>query len=446
MIYILFFQMFLEQGLMAALIQKRNIEFGHLNSVFWMNLILSISLVGISILLSRWWAKLYNITELPDIIAALSITMPIQSLAIVQTALLQREMDFKSLALRSYVGVVSGGTVGIVMALTGFGIWALVGQQVIRESTSLAALWKFSPWRPRFSFSWKHLRDLLGFSVSNFIGQLAVFANAQAGPILLGTLFGPVAVGLYGLAERFMNTVLSSVTGAIRSVSLPEFSRFQDKSEELRNSVISCIKLSSTITLPVLAGLAAVSAPLMAMLGPKWIPASNVLKILCLLGMTQIFIFFTGPLLQALSMTRLLAALEWGRTILTIGILVLATSFVRDSTVSRQVMSIAIANTLTGAFIITPVFLYILIRLCKISFLKLVTTLIPSIMAAVSVICAVILLDASQWFATSRFINVLIAEVFVGGFAGIVVLLTLDLQLRSSIAGMFQKYFGKMEC
>ena len=95
-------------------------------------------------------------------------------------------------------------------------------------------------------------------------------------------------VGLYRLADRIMNSVVAACTSSIQAVSLPEFSRLQDKPTELRRSALTCIRLSSTVTLPALAGVAAASDTLMATLGPKWIPAADVLNVLCVLGMVII--------------------------------------------------------------------------------------------------------------------------------------------------------------
>jgi O-antigen/teichoic acid export membrane protein len=298
-VYVLFLQMLLDQGLATALIQKKNLEPEHLDAVFWTDLILSLVFVLSSIFLSRWWAAVNHAPQAAALISVLSLCIPIEGLAIVQKSLLARDMDFKSLSIRSNVSVLMGGAVGVGMAYAGCGVWSLVGQQITRDFTALILLWRLSQWRPQLEFSWRHLKDLMSFSVSNFIAQLGVFADTYASAIVLGLFFGPVAVGLYRLADRVMSTVLSAATSSIQAVSLPEFSRFQDQPVELRKSVLTCIRLSSTVTLPALAGMAAVSAPLMATVGPQWIPAARVLQVLCVLGMFFVFAFFTGPLLQA---------------------------------------------------------------------------------------------------------------------------------------------------
>lgn len=439
LIYILFLQMFLDQGLATALIQRKDLEQEHLDAVFWMDLGLSLVLVLVSVAFGRWWAKLNHAPEAGLIISVISVSIVFEALSVVQTALLRRQMDFKSLSIRTNASVLLSGAVGIGMALAGFRVWSLVGQQIVRDLTALILLWKLSPWRPRFEFSWKHLKELLGFSIPNFIAQLANFTDVQGSSILLGLLFGPIALGLYRLADRFANCVVVMATSSIQAVSLPEFSRLQDNVAALRNSALSCIRLSSAITLPALAGLAAVSGPLMAAVGPQWAPSSNVLKILCLMSMSIIFAFFTGPLMQALAKTREVAILEWGRTAIGVILLVVAGFVVRGHSVNWQIMAIALARFANGVFIVTPVFVYILMRLCGISFRDLMASVVPSLVSSASVVGAVTLVNHFRSPAIDRPMISLVLEVGVGAVVGLAVLLQLDVQLRRSLAAMLYR-------
>jgi teichuronic acid exporter len=433
MIYILFLQMFLDQGFMSALIQKKNLEPEHLDAVFWMDIALSLLLVSISVLLSGWWAAKNHAPELRKIIPALSLCIPIEAMSAVQSAILRRDMDFKGLSIRSNFAVLLSGIIGMGMALAGFGIWALVGQQVARDSIGLAAIWRLSHWRPRFEFSWRHLGDLSGFSVWIFVAQLANFADMQSASALLGLLFGPVAVGLYRLADRLAASVVSMATSSIQAVSLPEFSRYQDNSQQLRKSALACIRLSSTVTLPALAGLAAVSRTLMTALGPKWSPASRVLEVLSVMGTGAVFAYFTGPMMQALSKTRRIAALEWCRTIAGIAILVTVGLAVRHSPLAGQLTWIALARAGTLGLLVAPVFLYVLMRLCEISLTDLLRTVAPSAIASAGVVAIVLLIRASGLLVTAKPLVSLLVEVVSGGVVGLFAVLLLDGALRQSV-------------
>jgi polysaccharide transporter, PST family len=442
LIYVAFLQMFLDQGLVAALIQKKDLDAEHCDAVFWMDMALSAVLVGVSMVLSHWWGRVNHDPDLAPIISVLSLCIPIEAFSVVQKALLSRDMDFRAMSIRSNVSVVASGVVGIILAFAGFGVWSLVVQQILRDFTAVILLWRLSPWRPRLEFSWRHLRDLMHFSVSNFIGQFAIFADQQAGSVLLGIFFGPVAVGLYRIAERLVNSVVAMATSSIQAVSLPEFSRHQDNPAELRKSAISCVRLSSAMTIPALAGLAAVSGPIMATLGAKWLPASPVLKILAVLGMSAVFAYFTGPLLQALSRPHHLAVLEWARSGIGVLFLVVAGYFVRGGTLTQQIIGLSLARFVPGVFIVMPVFLYLLMHLCKISFRDLGAAVAPAAIASAGLVGAILLLNLSGLAEYGKPIIVLGAEVAIGGIIGLALLISLDKQLRSVALKLQQRVFG----
>jgi PST family polysaccharide transporter len=441
-VYVLFLQMLLDQGLATALIQKKDLEPDHVNAVFWADMTLSLVFVGASFLLSRWWASVNHAPQAAAIISVLSLCIPIEGMAIVQKSLLSREMDFKSLSIRSNVSVLIGGVVGVGMAFARCGVWALVGQQLTRDLTALVLLWRLSHWRPKLAFSWKHLKDLMGFSISNFIAQLGVFADTYASSIVLGLFFGPVAVGLYRLADRVMSTVLSAATTSIQTVSLPEFSRFQDQPIELRKSVLTCIRLSSTITLPALAGVAAVSTSLMATVGAQWIPAAGVLQVLCVSGMFCVFAYFTGPLLLALAKVKLVALLVWSSTVAGVALLLVAGVLTRGHPIGTEIMGIALARFLIGAILVTPVFLSLLMRLAGIALRDLWSAIAPSMLAAVGVVLSVLVFRSLGRLSTAKPAILLAAEVFVGGMTGLAILLFFDIQLRGAIARLIKRRTG----
>lgn len=434
---ILFLQMFLDQGLAAALIQRRDLKQEHLDAVFWMDLALSLVLVSLSVVFCGWWARLNHAPEAAPVIAAISVSIVIEALAVVQTSLLRRTMDFKALSIRTNIAVVLSGMVGIGMALAGFRVWALVGQQIVRDLTALILLWRLSSWRPRFEFSWKHLRELMGFSIPNFSAQLANFADSQGSSVVLGLLFGPIALGLYRLADRFVNSVVVMATSSIQAVSLPEFSRLQGSPGELRKSVLSCIRLSASLTLPALAGLAAVSQSLMANVGAQWEPATSVLQILCIAGMCIIFAYFTGPFMQSLARTSALAVLEWARTVAGVLLIVAVGLAVRNGPLNSQIVGIGLARLAISGLIVAPVFLYILMHLAGISLFEMVASVFPAIASAVSVAAAVTLY---RWFGVlmpTKPIFQLVSEIALGGTIGVAALLALDAQLRLAVARPF---------
>jgi O-antigen/teichoic acid export membrane protein len=439
MIYIAFISVFLDQGLLTALVQRKDLQPEHLDAVFWMDMVVSFFLIAITVSLSGWWAAINHTPELARVVSVLSIMVPIEGLSIVQRAVLQREMDFKSLSLRSNISVLIGGMSGLGMAFKGFGVWSLVAQRLTQEVAALVLLWSLSHWRPHWRFSLKHLKGLLGFSAASFVAKLGVFGNQQSDALLMGVFFGPVAVGLYRLADKLMSLVLDGATNSLQIVSLSQFSKQQEKPSELRETALSCIRISATITLPALAGLAAISNTLMATMGAKWAPAADVLKILCVLGMALMFSNFTGPLITALSRPRLIAFLEWVRTLISIGFLIVTALLLNRAPVREQVLGIAAMRFIVGALIFAPTFLFILMKFCRISWKALVAVVLPSACAAATTAFVVIAISLSGVLGNFRPVIGLAAETIIGGLVTATMLLTLDRQLRGIISGLFSR-------
>ncbi len=443
-IYVGFIQMVLDQGLATALIQRKDLQQDHLNSVFWTNIAISIILIGVSVLLSIILADLYKIPELMPVISLLSLSLPLQGLTIVHRALLNRDMNFKTLSIITNTSVVISGAIGISAAYVLHNVWALVAQHLSREILEMLFLWMRNVWRPSRKFSMRHLKQLFAFSSMNFLGQLGVFADAHGVNILLSVFFGPISVGIYRLAERLMSTVISLTQTGFLIVSLPEFSRLQDNPVQLRKSVIACIRMSSIVTMPALAGLAAVSDSLIGLMSPEWEPASNVIKILCLFGMALIFAFLTVPLLQALSKSRYSAALEWART--TVGLLVLLVFafFLREKDIMWQVIGVAFSRLASG-IIVTPLFLVVLLRISKIHFAELVRAVIPSVLSAGAIFTSLFILQKSNLLLGTMHTLILMIQVAIGVIIGISVLICSDTQLRLFLLSFFQGKYEKLQ-
>jgi len=443
MVYILFIHMFLDQGLVAAIIQRKELSPDHLDSVFWLVQGVCVVLVVLAILLSGTWAAANHAPKLALILFWLSITIPIESLAVVQKAVLQREMDFRSLSIRTNLSVIGGGLVGIIGAFSGFGVWSLVAQQIATNSLALVMLWKLSHWRPRLRFSYPRLRELFHFSMANFVAKLGVFTNAQVNVLLMGIFFGPLAVGLYRFAAKAMSTFFQLSQFSLLSVSLPEFSRWQDDPVRLRQSVLACIRLCGALTIPALAGLAATSDLVMGMVGPEWLDAGACLRVLCVLGMFDGFAQFAGPLLQAVNRPKLLAGLSWLQTALNASLLATAAVLLRGSSDRKVVVGVSLTQLLSLFVIGMPLALYSLKRFCNITLFDVLRKLTPSILAGAATVAVVLVPQYLGVFLGWKPVFALSILILIGAPVGIAVLLALDLETRSMLGKFIPSFASK---
>jgi O-antigen/teichoic acid export membrane protein len=355
LIYIALVQLFNEGGVQTAIVQREKLEGEHLDSAFWMNLALCLVLAAVSFLLAGWWADLNGVPELEDVVRVLSVLLVVQGLTIVPLAVFQREMRFKALAIRETAAVIVGGALGLTLALRDAGVWALVAQQLGFAGTQVVLLWTMSAWRPGLNFSRRHARDIVGFSSGVFLANLGGFLNRRADALLMGIFFGPVAVGLYRFADRFMDNLLEVTMRPIGYVSLPFFSRLQNDRPALREAVASCVRTTLILTVPAMAVLAACSDFIMAVMGPEWEPAADVLKLLALVGIGKAVVFFTGPLLFAVARPHLRAVMLWVLAVLSAGIVLLVGWLLTDSSSADQAFGMAVSRAAFFLAIVIPV-------------------------------------------------------------------------------------------
>jgi len=356
-LFIVFIEVLLGFGFSTALIQRHDLRDEHLTSVFWLNMLTGTLFGSLAILLSGWWAKANHAADLQPVVIVLSALVPVQGLCIVQTALLQRQMDFRHLAIRSISGTAAGGVTGIALALAGFGVWALVGQHLVRESVSAALLWRFSSWRPTLSFKFSAICSLAGYSWRVLAGQIGVFFQNQTESLIMGLFFGPAAVGFYRFADRLVEMSLKLFPRAVQVVSLAHFSRLQGDLHKLNRDFLRSCHLVCCATVPLLALMAGTADFVMGALGRHWLPAAPVLRILTFVGLSKVIILLVGSLLQSVSRPGTHSFNVWAFAIVNAGGLVAVSRLFGNAPVGQQVVAVAATRAMFFWLVFTPLLL-----------------------------------------------------------------------------------------
>jgi PST family polysaccharide transporter len=293
LVFIAFVQVFLEQGFGDAIVQHADLQREHLDTAFWTNLLTGILLTLLSISLASLIASLFRESGLTIIIRWLSLTFILAGLSSTQQAILQRQLAFKPLAIRSLIATSAGGVVGIVLALLGFGVWSLVAQNLISGFVGVVILWKVSLWRPRFHLSKLHFFELFRFGI-NMVGiKVLTFLNRNSDNFLIGYFLGPTILGFYTIAYKLLIVITDLLTGVSTSVAFPTFSRLQNDPERMRRAFYKATHYTSLISFPVFIGVAVLAPELVvALFGPQWLPSILVLRVLSFIGILQSVFFF----------------------------------------------------------------------------------------------------------------------------------------------------------
>lgn len=279
-------QVFVDSGLSAGLIQRKEIGPDDETSVFYVNVVAGILFAIVLCVLSPLVAAFYGQPILAPLLSISSIGVAVGSLGNVQNTLLTRAMDFRTQAKVTMASTLVSGLVGLGMAWQGCGVWSLVGQSLIQSSAGVILVWKWSSWRPTGRFRWTSVRSLWPFSWRMLASaQLnCIFENLYS--LVIGKLYRPADLGFYTRASTLAMLPAGSVTGMTQRVMFPVFSSEQDDKAKLKQSFRTTVLAMSALYFPVMAGMAAVADPMVTcLLTEKWRPCVPYLQILCFSGM-----------------------------------------------------------------------------------------------------------------------------------------------------------------
>lgn len=285
-IFIAIADAFINSGFGQALIQKK--EATHIDecSIFYFNVILGFLFAGLMSLAAPWIANFYNQSQLILIIYALSFNLIFSSLGLIQVTLFSKHLNFKVQQKVSFISAIGSGTIGVTMALNGFGVWSLVIMQLSNTMFRTSLLWLFSTWRPSWVFSLDALRSMFGFGSRIFLVGLlnALFVNIYS--LVIAKLFSPMALGFYTRAESLQRLPVLTIAGVINQVTFPMFSSIQDDKPRLKRALSKALNMTNLIVFPMMVGLAIVAKSfILVLLTEKWLPSVPYLQLFCVIGM-----------------------------------------------------------------------------------------------------------------------------------------------------------------
>ncbi|MBQ5464076.1 MAG: lipopolysaccharide biosynthesis protein, partial [Fibrobacter sp.] len=273
---------FIQSGLGTALIQKKDADNLDFSSVFYASLSLATIIYTGIFFTTPLIAQFYNNDELIPIIRVLTLTLFIGVFSSIQYAYVARNMMFKKLFFRSMGSIIPSSIVGISLAFAGFGVWALVAQQLFSASLSVIILWFTVPWRPRLSFSFQRLGKLFSFGWKLLLSSILDTIYSQIQGIVIGKMFSPTSLAFYDRGSHFPYIIVNNINNSIQAVMLPSLAAYQDDRPQVKKMMRRAIVTSSFLIIPMMAGLAAIAEPLvLVLLGEKWLPCVPFVRIFC---------------------------------------------------------------------------------------------------------------------------------------------------------------------
>ena len=273
---------FVTCGLNDALVQKKDADDLDFSSVFYFNLVMCLGLYALLFFSAPLIARLYNNPELIWPIRGLSLILIFGGIKNIQTAYVARNLIFKRFFFATLGGTLVAAVVGIWMALNGYGVWALIVQNLVNTCIDTIILWITVKWRPKWMFSFERLKGLFSYAWKLLASTLIDTVYGKLYQMVIGVRYSETDLAFYNKGDTFPNLLVTNINDATNSVLLPVMSAEQENREMVKATTRKAIQVSSFVIMPMMAGLAACAHPLVRLLlKEQWSPAVPFMQIFC---------------------------------------------------------------------------------------------------------------------------------------------------------------------
>ena len=312
LIFQAFASLLVDSGFSWALIQRKEPTRLDYSSVFWFNVLMAVALYAVLWFCAPLIAWCFEGDQrLIPLSRVMFVSFIINALLTVQTSRLMKEMNVRPVAMSNATGLAMGAVVGIWMACTGWGAWAIVWQTLTAATVKVVCLWWASRWRPMLQMSWRALRSFmsvgLGMMLTSFLNT--VFLNLYS--FFIGNRVGLVSLGYYTQSDKWSKMGIASLTQVLTSTFIPVLSSVQDDRARFANMVRKMNRMTSYLVFPAMLGLFTVAEPLFHLLfGTKWDASVTLFQILLLRGIFTVTTTLYTNYFVALGRSKLVVWME----------------------------------------------------------------------------------------------------------------------------------------
>ena len=348
--------LFISGGFGVALVRKPELSEKDLSTAFYYSLCVGIVCYIVLFLLAPYIADFYDAPILTDLMRVTALNFLYSPLGTPQSVILQRQLNFKTPAKISVVCQIFSGVIGVYLAYTGYGVWALAISGLASGILNIVILLASVRWLPKTGWSNESFKYLWGFGNKMVGSWLVGTIYENIAPLIIGKFFSPAQLGVYNRALGYASIPSKNVTNTIQAVSFPVLSKLQDDDALLSHSYRKMIRLSAFFVFPIMLLLAAVARPLIIlMITEKWLSCVVLLQIMCFSLMCYPIHSINLNLLQVKGRSDLYFRLEIIKRVIGLGILITTLPFGLEAFcwggVAGSIISLVINTYYTGILI-----------------------------------------------------------------------------------------------
>lgn len=319
---------FVDSGFAGALTQRQDTTHTDESTVFWFNLVTGFLVAVVLWMAAPWFATFYKSPILTPLTQVLAINVFISALGAIHSTLLTKRLDFRTQLKIGAVATTLSGIVAIVMAMQGYGVWALALQALVSTLLTTCLLWYWNDWRPRMVFSLESLRRLFEFGGFLLLSGLLESIYSRIYTLLIGKFYSVRDLGFYNRADGTKQIPVGVLTSILSRVAFPIFSAAAHDKEKLQRGVRHALRGVMLINTPMMLGLMVTAEPVIfTLFGARWLPAAPILQVLCLAGLLWPLHVINLNVLTAQGHSRLFFRLTLIKQAIGIGLLVIGTAY-----------------------------------------------------------------------------------------------------------------------
>ncbi len=282
-IFIVIFNGIIDSGFSVALIRKIDATDDDYNTMFITNMALSLILFLILYCFAPQIAVFFDRPELVKLVRVMGFVLILQAMSIVQYTILSKRLDFKTKTKASAIAAFCSGAIGIGMAVAGFGVWSLVGQQISRNLLYTVLLWVFNKWWPKWRFCKSSFQYMWGFGWKMMLSGLLDHTWQQLYQVVVGKFYSPTTLGQYTRSKEYAQIFSVNITAVVQRVSYPVLSDLQTDEGRMLAAYRRVIKMTMFVTAICMLAMAGIAEPLIyCLIGPQWHQAATFLPFICL--------------------------------------------------------------------------------------------------------------------------------------------------------------------
>lgn len=324
MIFIAVANTFVDGGFGSALIQKKEPTKEDYSTIFWWNMFLSLVLYGVLYVCAPAVARFYDLPLLSQVLRVQGFVLILNALSIIQQNQLRKQLKFKRLASVTVVSAVLSAGIAIVLAYMGWGVWALVAQQLMLSGFNAIQFWLLNKWVPLLTFSKDSFKQLFGFGGFMLLSSLinTIFNNING--LIIGRFFSTSTMGYFSQAKKIEDATTMSVTSVVEQVTYPILSEHQNDKEKMRCILKRFNTSTFFIVTPMMLLICLFAEPIIVFLfTEKWLPAAPYLKILALHGIPMGLQGVNYNAIAAIGKSKTIFATTIVKRIMTISLMLL---------------------------------------------------------------------------------------------------------------------------